>query len=156
MSGPHRLGGLRAQRRIRREASITHGYENGKSRWPDEIATLEALGLANLDGMQADIERLGLSVDWERTGMLSVATAHQVPWLRETAGDGQGRFLDADTGAGGGRLAHLPGGPVQRRDVRDHCTREARARAGPGLPRAGVAVYETHTGRRGARQGPAR
>ncbi len=79
------------------DASITHGHENGKSRWPDEIGTLEALGLANLDGMQSDIERLGLDVDWERTGMLSVATeAHQVPWLREAAGDDQGRFLDAD------------------------------------------------------------
>ncbi len=79
------------------EASITHGHENGESRWPDEMGTLEALGLANLDGMEADIERLGLAVDWERTGMLSVATEpHQVPWLREAADEGQGRFLDAD------------------------------------------------------------
>ena len=79
------------------DASITHGYDNGNSRWPDEIDTLETLGLENLDGMQADIERLGLDVDWERTGMLSVATeAHQVPWLREAAGEGQGQFLDTD------------------------------------------------------------
>ena len=79
------------------DASITHGYDNGNSRWPDEIDTLETLGLENLDGMQADIERLGLDVDWERTGMLSVATeAHQVPWLRDAAGEGQGQFLDAD------------------------------------------------------------
>ena len=41
------------------EASITHGAENGKSRWPNEFAELEELGLENLDGMQADIERLG-------------------------------------------------------------------------------------------------
>ena len=45
--------------------------------------------------MQADIERLGLNVDWERTGMLTVATEpHQVEWLAEGADDGDGRFLD--------------------------------------------------------------
>jgi glycine/D-amino acid oxidase-like deaminating enzyme len=79
------------------EASITHGAENGKSRWPNEFAELEELGLENLDGMQTDIERLGLDVDWQRSGMLSVATeAHQVPWLRDAAAAGEGRFLDRD------------------------------------------------------------
>ena len=79
------------------EASITHGAENGKSRWPNEFAELEELGLENLDGMQTDIERLGLDVDWQRSGMLSVATeAHEVRWLREAAGAGEGRFLDRD------------------------------------------------------------
>ncbi len=33
------------------------------------------LGLANLDGMQADIEKYGMAVDWQRTGMLAVAIA---------------------------------------------------------------------------------
>ena len=60
-----------------------------------EFDRLEELGLANLDGMQADIESHGMKVDWERTGMLSVATeAHQVEWLREAADEGHGRFLD--------------------------------------------------------------
>lgn len=77
------------------EASLTHGELNGKTRWPNEIDELEALGLENLDGMQADIERLGLDAEWQRTGMLSVATEpHQVEWLAEAAADGQGRFLD--------------------------------------------------------------
>lgn len=77
------------------EASITHGAENGKSRWPTEFDQLEKLGLANLDGMQADIESYGMNVDWERTGMLTVATEpHQVEWLAEGADDGEGRFLD--------------------------------------------------------------
>ena len=77
------------------EASITHGAENGKSRWPTEFDRLEKLGLANLDGMQADIESYGMNVDWERTGMLTVATEpHQVEWLAEGADDGEGRFLD--------------------------------------------------------------
>lgn len=77
------------------DASLTHGLENGKSRWPNEIELLERLGMDNLDGMQADIDRLGLDVDWQRTGMLTVATEpHQVPWLQEAAGAGEGRFLD--------------------------------------------------------------
>ncbi|HEX5142231.1 MAG TPA: FAD-dependent oxidoreductase [Mycobacterium sp.] len=79
------------------DASLTHGAENGKSRWPNEIATLDALGMENLDGMQSEIEQLQLNVDWERTGMLSVATeAHQVGWLRSAAADGEGEFLDRE------------------------------------------------------------
>ncbi|NTY60624.1 FAD-dependent oxidoreductase [Mycolicibacterium sphagni] len=77
------------------EASITHGAENGKSRWPTEFDQLEKLGLANLDGMQSDIAKYAMAVDWERSGMLSVATEpHQVDWLREGADDGDGQFLD--------------------------------------------------------------
>ncbi len=76
------------------DASLTHGLANGKSRWPKEIDKLETMGRENLDGMQADIQRLGLDVDWQRTGMLSVATEpHQVDWLEEAAHDGEGRFL---------------------------------------------------------------
>lgn len=77
------------------DASLTHGAENGKSRWPDEIDKLDAMGLENLDGMQADIERLGLDVEWQRTGMLTVATEpHQRAWLAEAAAAGEGQFLD--------------------------------------------------------------
>ncbi|MCW2690763.1 MAG: glycine/D-amino acid oxidase, deaminating [Mycobacterium sp.] len=77
------------------DASLTHGAENGMARWPNEIDTLNAMGMENLDGMQADIEQLGLDVEWQRTGMLSVATeAHQVDWLREGADAGHGRLLD--------------------------------------------------------------
>lgn len=79
------------------DASLTHGIENGKSRWPDEIDVLEELGMANLDGMGADIERYGLDVDWERTGALTVATEpHQIEWLRTAAIEERGVFLTAD------------------------------------------------------------
>jgi glycine/D-amino acid oxidase-like deaminating enzyme len=79
------------------DASLTHGLANGKSRWPKEIDKLEALAQSNLNGMQADIEQLGLDVDWERTGMLTVATEpHQVAWLQEAAHVGEGRFLRQD------------------------------------------------------------
>lgn len=77
------------------DASLTHGYENGKSRWPGELDTLEHMGMENLDGMQAEIAELGLQVDWQRTGMLTVATEpHQIAWLDEAAAHGQGAVLD--------------------------------------------------------------
>ncbi|MGK2868276.1 MAG: NAD(P)/FAD-dependent oxidoreductase [Mycobacterium sp.] len=79
------------------DASLTHGTENGKSRWPGEFETLQSMGLENLDGMAADIERLGLDAEWQRTGMLTVATEpHQVDWLAESAAAGEGRFLDQE------------------------------------------------------------
>ncbi len=79
------------------DASLTHGAHNGKTRWPDEFDQLERLGMENLDGMQADVQKYGMNVDWERNGMLAVATeSHQVQWLRDAADDGEGAFLDAE------------------------------------------------------------
>jgi glycine/D-amino acid oxidase-like deaminating enzyme len=79
------------------DASLTHGSENGKSRWPNEIDQLTAMGLENLDGMQEEIQRLGLDVEWRRSGMLSVATEpHQVGGLEEAADAGEGRLLGGD------------------------------------------------------------
>lgn len=79
------------------EASITHGLENGKTRWPNEIELLTEMGLENLDGMQDEIARLGLDTEWQRTGMLAVATEpHQVEWLQEAAEAGEGEYLDQD------------------------------------------------------------
>ena len=79
------------------DASLTHGAANGKARWPNEFDALEAMGRDNLDGMQADIQRLGLDADWERTGMLTVATEpHQVDWLHEAESEGEGKFLGRD------------------------------------------------------------
>ncbi len=73
------------------EASLTHGEDNGRSRWPDEYDALARLGLDNLAGFEADVRDLGLACEWERTGMLSVAVEeHQVAWLRE-----EENFLDA-------------------------------------------------------------
>lgn len=78
------------------DASLTHGEENGKARWPNEFDTLDAMGRENLDGMQAELQRLQLDAEWQRTGMLTVATEpHQVEWLQRSAADGQGQLLDA-------------------------------------------------------------
>ncbi|HKP40843.1 FAD-dependent oxidoreductase [Mycobacterium sp.] len=76
------------------DASLTHGRENGKNRWPNEIDKLDAMGRQNLDGMQDEIQRLGLDVEWQRSGMLSVATEpHQVDWLADAAAQGEGLLL---------------------------------------------------------------
>ncbi|GAA1981880.1 FAD-dependent oxidoreductase [Microbacterium pumilum] len=74
------------------EASLTHGHENGISRWPDEIAALDRLGMANLDAMGEDIAAYGIDADWERVGSLAVATEpHQLEWLDEWATDAASR-----------------------------------------------------------------
>ncbi len=70
------------------EASLTHGRDNGISRWPDEIDTLDRLGMQNLDAMGADIAEWGIDAEWERVGALAVATEpHQLGWLDEWAED---------------------------------------------------------------------
>ena len=70
------------------EASLTHGRDNGLSRWPDEIDQLDRLGMANLDAMGADIGEWGIDAEWERVGALAVATEpHQLEWLDDWAED---------------------------------------------------------------------
>lgn len=73
------------------EASLTHGEENGRSRWPDEFDLLERLGHENLAAFEDDVRTLGIDCEWERTGMLGVAVEeHQLDWIRDEPG-----FLDA-------------------------------------------------------------
>ncbi len=74
------------------EATLTHGEDNGRSRWPDEHDVLARLGHDNLAGFEADVRDLGIACEWERTGTLSVAVEeHQVEWLR-----GEPGFLGRD------------------------------------------------------------
>ena len=77
-------------------ASLTHGEENGRTRWPSEYDILDRLGTENLDGIEKAVRDHAMDVDFERTGELSVAVEpHQVEWLRSAAADGGGRFLSA-------------------------------------------------------------
>ncbi|WP_166902639.1 FAD-binding oxidoreductase [Mycobacterium sp. DL440] len=55
------------------EASLTHGEENGRSRWPNEIDVLDRLGMENLDAIEKTVGSLGLDCDFERTGSIAVA-----------------------------------------------------------------------------------
>lgn len=73
------------------EASLTHGYENGLRRWPDELDQLERLGHQNLDEIGQSTERYGMDAEFERTGTLSVAVeAHQIAWIED-----EDHFTDA-------------------------------------------------------------
>jgi glycine/D-amino acid oxidase-like deaminating enzyme len=81
------------------ESSLTHGHENGMARWPGEMPTLERLGMANLDAIEASEQRYGMDFHFERTGQLAPALEpHQLEWLREwrdeAAGDDDVVYLD--------------------------------------------------------------
>ena len=66
--------------------SLTHGLANGVARFPREIATLEALGRANLDALLATLSFFGIDCAVERVGELTVATRpHEVPGLAADA-----------------------------------------------------------------------
>lgn len=62
---------------------LTHSYENGLQRWPDEFATLVRLGYENLDAIEKAVNRYQIDCDFQRTGELKIATeAYQVKDLR--------------------------------------------------------------------------
>src|SRR5688572_6087655 len=70
------------------EASLTHGVANGQARFPDEIELLEQLGVENLDEIEAAIGRYDIDCDYERTGVIDVATtAHPPSYLDELRED---------------------------------------------------------------------
>ena len=79
------------------EASLTHGEMNGETRFGDELDTLTALGMQNLDEIQATVESRGWAVDFDRVGSFAVATEpYQVAELA-AAHDGETElFFDAD------------------------------------------------------------
>ncbi len=136
------------------EASLTHGEENGRNRWPDEYDALEELGEANLTAMEKDLTDLSVDAELERTGMLSVAVEqHQVPWLQETA---PGTYLDRD------EVRREIASPLflAGRWERDGCALVHPAKLAGGLAAAaaelGVEIFEgslvtrIHAGRQGA------
>jgi glycine/D-amino acid oxidase-like deaminating enzyme len=58
-------------------ASLTHGLGNGLARFPDEVAELDRLGMANLAEIAGTIARYQIDCGAERTGELAVAVE---PW----------------------------------------------------------------------------
>ncbi|UYM04443.1 NAD(P)/FAD-dependent oxidoreductase [Solicola gregarius] len=68
------------------EASLTHGFDNGLSRWPDDLPALLRMGRENLDEIEAAVSRYGIDCNFERNGELDVATdEYQVDELRDAA-----------------------------------------------------------------------
>jgi glycine/D-amino acid oxidase-like deaminating enzyme len=69
------------------DASLTHGFTNGMSRFADELDTLDRMGLENLDAIETTIAQHDIDCGFERTGMLDVAAAlWQYEELTELAG----------------------------------------------------------------------
>lgn len=124
------------------EASLTHGDENGRSRWPGEFDHLQRLGMRNLDEIESTVAELGLDAEFERNGALDVATEpHQVEWLREAEGP-DATFLDRDAVRS---LVHSPtyeAGLLRTRDsALVHPAKLARALARACVD-AGVEIFE--------------
>jgi glycine/D-amino acid oxidase-like deaminating enzyme len=72
------------------ESSLTHGVANGQQRFPDELELLEQLGLDNLNEIEVAIQRYAIDCDYERTGVIDVATnAHAPSYLDELRDDYQ-------------------------------------------------------------------
>lgn len=66
--------------------SLTHGIENGASRFPGELGVLERLGMQNYDDLCADLAGYGIDAELELTGELNVAvTDDQMAHLQERA-----------------------------------------------------------------------
>lgn len=77
------------------EASLTHGAENARRRWPHQLERLEQLGIENLDGIEQTVHALGLNCDFERTGSMTVAVEpYQAEELQATAVSAGQRLLD--------------------------------------------------------------
>ncbi len=65
---------------------LTHGVANGLARFPDEMPTLERLGLENFAATVQTVEQHGIDCALELTGAMDVAVEpHQVAWLAEEA-----------------------------------------------------------------------
>ena len=78
-------------------ASITHGFGNGLSRWPEELPALLDLGQRNLEDIETFVKLNGIDCDFRRAGEIDVAVAeHQVAELRETVATMHEFGLDVD------------------------------------------------------------
>jgi glycine/D-amino acid oxidase-like deaminating enzyme len=72
------------------DASLTHGIANGQQRFPDEITLLEELGIQNLNEIEQAIKRYDIDCDYERTGVIDVASdLHPTSYLDELRDDYQ-------------------------------------------------------------------
>src|SRR5262245_44118842 len=67
-----------------KESTLTHVVANRQLGYPGEIELLEQPRLENLDAIEAAIRRYDIDCDYERTGVLDVATtAHPPSYLDE-------------------------------------------------------------------------
>lgn len=70
------------------DSSLTHGIANAQARFPDEVGLLEDLGLENLNQIEAAIKRYKIDCDYERNGVIEIAsTRHSPNYLDELRDD---------------------------------------------------------------------
>jgi glycine/D-amino acid oxidase-like deaminating enzyme len=74
------------------DPSLTHGFGNGLSRWPDEMPELLRLGSANLAGLVETVRRYDIDCHLEHSGELLVATRpHEVEAIADEVAEA-GRY----------------------------------------------------------------
>ena len=67
-------------------SSLTHSFQNGLNRWPDELKKLIELGHKNLDEIEATIKQFNIECDFIGSGEINVANEeYQIEELREEA-----------------------------------------------------------------------
>ena len=67
-------------------SSLTHSFQNGFNRWPDELKKLVELGHKNLDGIEETIKQFNIDCDFIRSGEINVANEeYQIADLCEEA-----------------------------------------------------------------------
>ncbi len=77
------------------ESSLTHGDSNGALHFPDDLESLAELARENFEEIAATLTRYGIDAEYERTGMLQIATEeYQVADIREQAENEGEEFLD--------------------------------------------------------------
>jgi glycine/D-amino acid oxidase-like deaminating enzyme len=65
--------------------SLTHGFDNGMARWPEELDELDRLGAENLREIEETLQRYGIECDYHLGGELLVAESEaDLEGLRET------------------------------------------------------------------------
>ena len=151
------------------DASLTHGLENGESRWPGEMSRLVELGDENYDALRERPStraasmppgRRTASSTSPRASTSSTGCAEGAELARRYGHEVE--LLDRAAGAREGRLAHLPRGPShphRRRRARGPCAaRVGAARGGARGRRAHPRGHEGHVAaprrrRRRARDG---
>lgn len=62
---------------------LTHTFENGLKRWPEDLSQIIRMGFENLDAIEETVKRYKINCDFQRTGEMVVATeSYQVKELR--------------------------------------------------------------------------
>lgn len=124
------------------EASLTHGEQNGETRFPHEHERLRELGFENLDAIEAQVTKLKLDCDFERTGSIALATEpYQLAELQGPHREDEVYFDQAAIQAEIASPSYLAGLWSKREAAMVHPAKLARA-LGRAATAAGVEIFE--------------